>query len=203
MIGELPRTDNLSVSTNPDLLVYDYKLRDLSLEQRLKQQKLLPKLSFKYEALANGFDFTPANETDFGIGDFVLQDNKWGSKFFHADSSSAPPVADVQLNTIKQERTQLQRTQKNGELELKLAQYNEQIRQISEQLVIYRQIVNDYESLLEAERTKFRFGESSVFLLNSRENKLLDARLKLVKLESELAKAITRPGLRSRNLITW
>lgn len=202
VIGELPNSRNLSIRTNPSLLVYDFKLRDLGLEQRLKKQKLLPKLSFKYEALADGFDFTPANEADFGLGDFVLQDNKWGLNF-------AMPLffrsarADVELNTIKQERTQLQFNQKSGELELKLAQYNEQFRQISEQLVIYRQIVGDYESLLQAERTKFRFGESSVFLLNSRENKLLDAQLKLVKLESELAKTIIAQAYVAGTLANW
>ena len=33
-----------------------------------------------------------------------------------------------------------------------------------------------------AENEKFRFGESSIFLLNSREQKLIEAQLKLVKL---------------------
>lgn len=202
VVGTLPQPTNFSIRNNPALLIYDFKLRDLNLEARLKRQKLLPKLSLKYEALADGFDFTPSNEADLGISDFVLQDNKWGISF------SMPLMfrsarADVQLNTIKQERTQLERNQKGGELELKQAQFTEQVRQIGDQLTIYRQIVSDYQSLLEAERTKFRFGESSVFLLNTRENKLLDAQLKLVKLESELAKAVIGQAYIAGELINW
>jgi len=40
-----------------------------------------------------------------------------------------------------------------------------------------------YEQLLEAENIKFLYGESSVFLLNKRQEKFIDGKLKLVKLK--------------------
>ncbi len=179
------------VSNNPALLAYDFKLRDLELERRLKAQKALPKLTIKYELLAEGFDFTPQSDPEgYDVGDFLLQDNKWGVTF------SAPLFfraarGDLQLNAIKIQQTTLDRQQKAGELALKLEQYEQQIALYRNQLAVYRQVVTDYQTLLEAERTKFDFGESSVFLLNTRENKLLDARLKLIKIEAELSKATT------------
>mgnify|MGYP001953613062 CR=1 FL=1 len=45
------------------------------------------------------------------------------------------------------------------------------------------QSLTGYEKLLEAEETKFLYGESSVFLLNKRQEKFIDGRLKLVKLK--------------------
>jgi len=39
-------------------------------------------------------------------------------------------------------------------------------------------IVRDYKTLLRAEERKFSFGESSLFLINSRESKLIDSELK-------------------------
>jgi len=39
--------------------------------------------------------------------------------------------------------------------------------------------------LLTAEERKFELGESSLFLINSRESKLIEAKLKAVKVENE------------------
>ena len=39
-------------------------------------------------------------------------------------------------------------------------------------------IVDDYSKMLSAEERKFFLGESSLFLVNSRESKLIDAKLK-------------------------
>ena len=49
-------------------------------------------------------------------------------------------------------------------------------------------MVGNYETLLDAEFEKFRIGESSIFLLNSREQKLIDSQMKLNKLQTEFQK---------------
>ena len=46
------------------------------------------------------------------------------------------------------------------------------------------QIVKDYAVLLNAEERKFFLGESSLFLVNSRESKLIDAKLKAIELQN-------------------
>lgn len=179
-----------NIENNPDLRAYDFKLQDIALERRLKAQKQLPKLSLKYELLADVFDFTPgaAPGETLGVGDFLLQDNKFGINF-------SMPIfmrqarGDLQLNEIKRQQTELDRKQKSGELALKLAQYEAQIQLQQEQLDVSSNMVNNYQRLLEAEQIKFNLGESSVFLLNTRESKLLNARLKLAKIEADLAKA--------------
>jgi len=48
-------------------------------------------------------------------------------------------------------------------------------------------MTQNYSALLEAEKTKFSIGESSVFLLNSRENKLFEAQEKLLETRSKTA----------------
>lgn len=179
-----------TIANNPELAAYDFKLQDLELERRLKAQKQLPKLSLKYELLADVFDFTPSVPADqpASVGDFLLQDNKFSINF-------SMPIfmrsarGELQLNEIKQAQTQLDRQQKAGELSLKLAQLEEQIRLLQDQVRISRAMVGNYETLLAAERIKFDLGESSVFLLNTREGKLLEAQLKVAKLEADLAKA--------------
>ena len=46
-------------------------------------------------------------------------------------------------------------------------------------------IVQDYETLVQAEERKFTLGESSLFLVNTRESKLIDAKLKAIELENQ------------------
>lgn len=46
-------------------------------------------------------------------------------------------------------------------------------------------IVADYTTMLGAEERKFSFGESSLFLINSRESKLIDANLKLNEIQNK------------------
>ena len=53
---------------------------------------------------------------------------------------------------------------------------------------IIEDITESYSNLLEGERIKFNTGESSVFLMNSRESKLIESKLTLVNLK---VKAIT------------
>ena len=48
----------------------------------------------------------------------------------------------------------------------------------AEQIRISTQMVENYRELLKAEERKFSFGESSLFLINSRESKLIEAQLK-------------------------
>ena len=46
-------------------------------------------------------------------------------------------------------------------------------------------MVTDYERMLEAEERKFQLGESSLFLVNSRESKLIDGQLKAISIQNK------------------
>ena len=51
-----------------------------------------------------------------------------------------------------------------------------------------KDIVFDYSKLLKAEERKFFLGESSVFLVNFREAKLIESKLKAIELENNFLK---------------
>ena len=65
-----------------------------------------------------------------------------------------------------------------------IAIYNE-LDSFTEQNQLIEDIVNDYSTLLNAEERKFSFGESSLFLINSRESKLIDAYLKQNEMQNK------------------
>jgi len=54
-----------------------------------------------------------------------------------------------------------------------------------EQWFLLDGIVKDYAQLLTAEERKFNLGESSVFLVNTRERTLIDTELKQIGLEAK------------------
>jgi outer membrane protein TolC len=50
---------------------------------------------------------------------------------------------------------------------------------------VTQQMVSDSERLLRAEIRKFQVGESSLFLVNTREAKLIESQLKAIKLQNK------------------
>jgi outer membrane protein TolC len=58
------------------------------------------------------------------------------------------------------------------------------------QAVLFQQNANNQELLLRAEESKFSIGESSMFLVNARENKLLETQQKLNELKAKFFKSL-------------
>ena len=69
-----------------------------------------------------------------------------------------------------------------------MQQYANEVDNLGAQLTLYQNITENYRALLDAENEKFNFGESSVFLINTREQRWLDARVKYLKLAGEYRK---------------
>jgi outer membrane protein TolC len=176
---------------HPDLLKARAKLEQLGVERRLYQNKLLPKLSVDYNLLLTGQPFNA--ETGYGPDPLYSNNYKLGVSF-------AYPLF------LRQERGKLQVTQlKIRETNLGLDQTSRDIatavratandqRALSEQLRVQEQVVQNAERLRNGEQIRFENGESSVFLLNSRDASLLSARTKLAELQAKYAQTLA--GLR-------
>ena len=165
--------------THPALMVYAFKINQLDIDRRLKMEKMKPKLNLNYNILGSGFNIP-----------VLFSDNyKWGISFssstlFRAERS------DVQLTRIKIENTHLLRDQKAVELQNKLRFAFREIDNLKQQIALYSQTVNNYQKLLELENSRFELGESTFFLINSREIKYLETQIKLAKLLTEYRTAL-------------
>ncbi len=71
----------------------------------------------------------------------------------------------------------------------KIKAFQVEIDNLFEQISLFRQAIENYKGLVYGEQRKFEEGESSLFLVNSRENKLIDAEVKLVELLGKYQKA--------------
>ena len=90
--------------------------------------------------------------------------------------------ADYKIARSKIEQNQLDTDYKQQELHTKITAYKNEVINYRNQIDIAQQNIINYRRLLNAEETRFGNGESSLFLINSRENKLLEAEQKLIEL---------------------
>ncbi len=166
---------------HPQVQAYRFKLESLDVERRLKREALKPRLDVSYNLLGDGFDLSPDN------GDLFLQNYKWGVQagfplFFRKERGG------LQLAELKIMDTELGLTQKQQEIQNKIIAYQNELANLRQQVQLANAMRENYVRLLAGENEKFVLGESSLFLVNSRENKLIEAQLKLAKLQAEAQK---------------
>jgi outer membrane protein TolC len=153
---------------HPKLLSLQAKIDGLEVERKLKKNNLLPKVDLQYNYLSEDYDrlnsFNTTNYKAFLNLSFPL--------FLRKERGN------LKLTNYKIQDAEFEQDITILELTNKLNAIRFEINSLSEQVQIIEDIVIDYETLVSAEERKFSLGESSLFLINSREQKLIDARLK-------------------------
>ncbi len=160
--------DSFTVDNHPKLRSLGYKIDGLLVDKRLKTNKLLPTIDLEYNFLT---------ETPEFINSFVTEQYK-GGLTFQMPLFLRKERGDLKLAKIKLQDAQFEFD--NAQIQIRnkvFAIYNE-LESFQTQNVLITDMVINYRTLLSAEERKFSFGESSLFLINSRESKLIDAVLK-------------------------
>lgn len=169
-------TPTISAS-HPYLKQYEYKISALEIDRKLKIEKLKPKLNVNYNLINE-----PLNPIPFdGLN---MQNTKWGLSFSY-------PIfirkerGDLKVVGLKIREADLSRDLKRYELTNKLNAVIVEQRNLRNQITIYGSLVNNFQRMLDAEIEKFRNGESSVFLINTREINLIQAQVSFVSINAK------------------
>lgn len=173
-------------TNHPELLKVDYKLTALTVEERLKKEKLKPKLKVKYNLLGQEFDVIQNGQND---GVVIGQNYKAGVQL-EINPILRSERANLELNRIKIEQTNLERSNKQLVLQNKVNVYLNDWNNNQTQVNLMQNMVSNYSSLLNGELEKFKVGESDLFIVNTRETQLLEAEIKLLKLLATQQKII-------------
>ena len=159
---------------HPEIQLLNIKVTSMQVEERLKKEYLKPEINLDYNALFG-------NDPESGFVGSPTTDYQWGVGIKFPIPMRSQRGA-LELTRIKIQDTEIGARQKLLELQNTLRSfYNEQLN-LKEQMEIFNDAVGNYESLLIGEQKKFTAGESSLFLLNSREIRLIQARIKLMDL---------------------
>lgn len=172
-----------AIEFHPELQMYKQKINILSIDKKLKFQELLPKLDFKYNHLGKGLN-------DINTDGLLFRNNyQYGIKF-EMPIPFSQGRGEFKKAKLKIDETLLVKSQKTLFIELKIKNYYNEFINIKKQIQLQRNILNNFEKLLKAETNLFQNGESSLFLINSRENKVLDVERKLTELKAKYYKTI-------------
>jgi outer membrane protein TolC len=74
-------------------------------------------------------------------------------------------------------------------IENKVKSYYNDVVFLRQQIVVNGSALENYKRLLNGENTRFTIGESSVFLINSRELKFIEAQQKVAELRAKFFKS--------------
>ncbi|WP_298221614.1 TolC family protein [Flavobacterium sp.] len=194
-IAETLRTNDLmqsdfSVVAHPKINALQSKLDMLEVDRKWKANQLLPKIDLGYTYLS---------EPSY-IDRYRLEDYKIGVNF------SFPILLRKERGDLKLAKFKIQETQSTLDFERlqltnKIKAQQAEITSLLKQNDLIRNLVNDHKTMLSSEERLFDLGESSLFLINTRENNLVAAQLNRIALEnryyvsnSELFKIIANPN---------
>ena len=166
-IGGAP-LDSFTMENHPKLRSLGYKVEGLEVDKRLKANKLLPRIDLEYNFLT---------ETPELINSFVTNEYKGGINV-RLPLFLRKERGDLKLAKFKLRDAQFELDNAEVEIRNKIRAIYTELNSFDSQNRLIASIVADYNTLLAAEERKFSFGESSLFLINSRESKLIEAELK-------------------------
>ncbi len=185
-ILQITESTNLEslVQNHPKLQSIDAKISSLTVDKSLKRNKLLPKIDLEYNFISSGADFN-------NINNYNTQEYKAGLKISYS-IFTRKERGDLKLAKQKLKNTNYERAATTLNIKNKIIEINAEISSLSHQNQMINTIITDYKSLVVGEERKFFLGESSLFLINSREQKLIDTELKQNKLITKHYKAIAK-----------
>jgi outer membrane protein TolC len=168
---------------HPELLLYNFKLQTLSIEKRYRFQQLLPQADLQYNFLQEGNRF--ANTIKAPLFDNNFQ---YGLKMSIPLRLSAERGnyrnTKLTINSVR-----LEQDLKTTQIENKVKAYFNELVNLRSQVALQTKAYSNYYLLQRGEEIRFTIGESSLFLVNARENKRLEALQKLQELKAKLALA--------------
>lgn len=172
-----------STQDNPAFKIYDFKLSSLEVDRKLKRQGLLPYVSLKANLLNK--DYYALKNLSTG---FIQNNYRWGVDF-KIPLLLRQARGEYKKALLKLEEISLEYASKRRETENKIRSYYNEIQLLAGQLQTTESMFNNYQLLLRNEELKFIQGESSLFLVNSRETKLIELLQKRIELSAKWYKA--------------
>ncbi len=170
--GGIVQTDSI-LANHPKLQALETKISILDVERKLKANMLLPKLNVGYHYISE-----PSYVDRFRMEDYKFAVNFSFPIFLRKERGA------LKLAKIKIQDASLQLTQERLQLKNKIDAQQAEISAVGQQREVISGLVNDYSTMLKSEERLFSFGESSFFLINTRENNLISARLQQISLEN-------------------
>ena len=176
------------ILSHPEIIASKLKIEQLEFDVALKREMLKPKLDLKYNAIS---EYTNNDFINFNSDDYVF-----GLAFelpvLFRKERGQQKIAQL---AVRENQLDLQATTQQFWFNTRSAMNDWDVTR--SQIELYETTVADYFDLLLAERELFDAGESSLFLVNSRELGYVNARVKIIELiaKNKVAETTTKYSL--------
>lgn len=168
-----------TINSNLFLQEKKIKLDQILIDKKLAKENLKPRLKLGYYPL-----FATKN-TILPTGNIQFNQLKYGASFgmplFRRKEKS-----QLEKLTIKENQTELEIKNKEAELYTKQQALQAKLNAYKQQYKITTELLLQTKELLNGESSKFDYGESSVFLLTKRQEKVIQTELKLIKIQKKI-----------------
>jgi outer membrane protein TolC len=166
------------LEAHPELALYANKGESLRIEEKWKMEKLKPKLNVEYHFLNK--DLSEGLPSYFSTNNY-----KWGAEF------SMPLFlrearGDLKVQRIKIEENNLNIEWKRNQLEQKTLALENAYTNTLSQKELAESNTGLYKRLLQAENSKLFNGESTLFIVNQRENTYFENAIKALELDRKV-----------------
>lgn len=163
---------------HPEYRLYAFKKDQLMVEKRWRKEQLKPLLNLSYQPLTAGNQMATWSTNDYKFG-----------VTFSMPLLFRKERGELAITKFKIKETEYNMAFKSTEILTKFSTAFNEYGNFTEQLVFYRNTVNNYASLLNAEKDIFNNGESSLFMINAREMSYISASVKLIDIAVKARKA--------------
>ena len=180
---------DFSILNHPKINALQSKIDILNVEKKLKANMLLPKIDVGYSYLSE-----PSYIDNYQFKDYKIGLDLYFPLFLRKERGS------LKLAKYKVQETEFLLDLEKVQLTNKINAQKIEIESLLKQKELIKSLANDNQLMLNSEERLFSFGESSLFLINTRENNLITAQLSKIALEnrfyisnSELFKIMANP----------
>jgi outer membrane protein TolC len=171
--------EDFDIESHPKIKALGFKIKSLDVDTRLKTNNLLPKIDVQYNFISpNGNQINSFNSINYKAG------INFSMPLFIREERGDLKLAKIKLQDQKLENNAIKVVIKN-----KINAIQQELDSYILQNDLTFKIVRDFDVLLKAEERKFFLGESSLFLVNFREEKYIDSKLKAIRLENAFFEA--------------
>jgi len=183
--AEYQRLAEQAARNHPTLLKLSAKNVQLGIEERYRRELLKPKINVSGTLITQGNFYQSEVPSYYGLG---WDNHKVGVDFafplFLRVERGKLQYARIQLLENALEQQQSQRT-----IGTQVNSVYNTLKAYERQLALQSQTIANQRLLLRAELAKFELGESTIFLINARESKLIDLRIKQESLRASYEKS--------------
>lgn len=181
------KLSGFALENHPEIIKLRYKIKQLEIDKNLKYNNLLPGISVGLKYLS-----TPQRNLLADLNSEYVSNN------YKITVSLSQPLflrkerGKYQLAKIKLLHAEYDQRVTNREIGNTLASAYNDVLTYKELIQFQQKVFTNTKILFEGEKARFENGESTLFLVNSRESKMIESKIKVFELRAKLEKAIAQ-----------